>query len=526
MRPVFFYPHATIVDCGASRTSVAVFSRSRNGRLRLERHATFAFSGEAGQEGNWLQHTSEALVALRARVNPVGPVVVVLPPHLTLMKMLSTPRVEKAKREKIISFEGQQSIPYPLTDVVWDRMISGENPLGFNILLCAAKLEILDPLCAASATAGFTPSLLLPSVLALAAGYRGLQPEQLWPTLLINVGARSTALVLLDKNGFQARSLSLGGGGANDADRSQATETLANRLAHEITRTLIYFGRPITPENPLRLMLTGGATQLPGLAGLVAKQLNIAVDPLNVLGGIEVGGKTEDFNRAENRSTVADLIGGAVLQLGAGQPVFNLLPPRLRAQAGRQRLRPRLAIAAALAVMLLVPVLVHERQLLATAHAQNVALDRELAPLRLTASRHQEHQQRRTAAQRQQDAWQKIDEARTGWLRFLGEMQNKFVQTGDVWLERMQLASAPAGSEPAKPANGQPVRIAFAGLMRPKAGVESNARDENYQRIRRLLESITEVSSVAAVEGERFEPAPAGQLRFEFVVVLKEPFAL
>lgn len=526
MRPVLFLPHATIIDCGASRTTVAVFSGARSGRLRLEQHASVSHVTEIGQESNWLQKTGEALVTLGSRLKPAGSVTVVLPPHLTLMKMLSTPRVEAAKREKIISFEGQQSIPYPLTDVVWDRMISGENPLGFNILLSAAKLEILDPLCTALAAAGFAPTVLLPSVLALAAGYREMQPAQALPALLINVGARSTTLVLLDANGFQARSLSLGGSGVNSAEPAQASESFVNRLAQEITRTLIYFGRPITPEDPLRLLLTGGAAQLPGLAGLVAKQLNVPVDPLDTLGGIELGGATGDFNREENRSTFADLIGGAVLQLRAGQPAFNLLPPRLRQQAGRRRLRPRLAVAAGLVVTLLIPAVIHQRQLLAAAHAQNVALERELAPLRLSAARNQEHQQRKTEAQRQQDAWQKIDGARTGWLRFLAEIQTRFVQTGDVWLERMQLAPAPAGNEPAKPANGQPVRIAFSGLMRPKAGYEPGVRDENYQRIRRLLESITDVPSVAAVEGERFESAASGQLRFEFVVVLKEPFAL
>ena len=481
---------------------------------------------EMGQESHWLQKTSEALATLGGRLKPAGQVTVVLPPHLTLMKMLSTPRVEAAKREKIISFEGQQSIPYPLTDVVWDRMISGENPMGFNILLCAAKLEVLDPLCAALASAGFAPSVLRPSVLALAAGYREIQPGPATPALLIAVGARSTTLVLLDKQGFQARSLSLGGGGVNGVDPAQAAESLALRLAQEITRTLVYFGRPISPENSLPLVLTGGAAQLPGLAALVAKQLNLAVDPLDALGRIEIESKAESFSPEENRSILADLIGGAVLQLRAGQPSFNLLPPRLRQQAGRRRLRPRLAVAVGLAVALLVPVVIRQHQLLAAAHAQNVALERELAPLHLHAVRTQEHQQRKTEAQRQQAAWQKLDGARTGWLHFLEEIQTKFVQTGDVWLERMQLVPAPAGNEPVKLANGQPVRIAFSGLMQPKVESEPSTRSQDYQRIRHLLESIAEVAAVASVEGEHFEPASSGQLRFEFVVVLKEPLGL
>ena len=550
MRPVFFFPHATIIDCGASRTSLAVFSGARKGRLRLEHYAAVPFAAEAGQEGSWLQHTSEALVTLRARLKPAGPVIVVLPPHLTLMKMLSTPRVEAAKRDKIINFEGQQSIPYPLTDVVWDRQITGENEHGFNVLLCAAKLEVLDPLCAALIAADLAPVVLLPSVLALTAGCREMQPEQEMPTLLINLGARSTTLVLKDKNGFQARSLSLGGGGvtqqmveeqgggfaqaeelkrsgSNEGAIAPSVQTLANRLAQEITRTLVYFRRPIAPESPLRLVLMGGAARLPGLAGLLAKQLNVAVAVFDAaVGGIEIGREAGDFSRPETRSALVELVGGAVGQLRAGQPAFNLLPPRLRSQAGRRRLRPRLAVAAGLAVAVLALGILHQRKALAVAHAHNMALERQLAPLRVSATRNQELRQQATEAQRQQIAWGKVDEARSGWLRFLGEIQARFIATGDVWLERMQLVTTSAAGESGRPAAGQPLRLAFSGLMRTKAESASGAGAENYQRIRSLLEGIAGVSSVAAVESERFETESSGQLRFEFVVVFKEPFAL
>jgi len=526
MRPVLFYPHATIVDCGASRTSLAIFRRARNGRLRLEQYASVPLSAESGQEGNWLQKTSEALVLLRARVKPVGPITVVLPPHLTLMKMLSTPRVEKAKREKIISFEGQQSIPYPLTDVVWDRMIAGENSHGFNVLLCAAKLDVIDPLCGALAAAGLAPLVLLPSVLALAAGYRERQPEQALPTLLVNLGARSTTLLLMDQNGLQARSLTLGGGVADSAEPAQAAESFANRLVQEITRTLLYFGRPLSPENSLRLMLTGGAASLPGLAEVLAKQLNVTVHDFDAVGGSEVGSEAADFNREEHRATFTDVLGGAAMQLRAGQPTFNLLPPRLRQQAGRRRLRPRLAVAAGLAAALVVLAVMHQRKLLATAHAQNVALEHELAPLRASAARSQENQQKTSEAQRQRDAGRKIEEARNGWLHFLGEIQSRFVAAGEVWLERMQLAEASVDHEPSSRTTGQPLRIAFSGLMRIKAGSAPSGSNEHLQRIRSLLEDIATLPAVAAVERERFEPASSGQLRFEFVVVLKEPVSL
>ena len=75
----------------------------------------------AGSEDNWLEHTKAALTVLRGKMKQAGPVVLVLPAHLALTKLIKTPRVEPAKREKVIRFEAEQSIPYALADVVWGQ---------------------------------------------------------------------------------------------------------------------------------------------------------------------------------------------------------------------------------------------------------------------------------------------------------------------------------------------------------------------------------------------------------------------
>ena len=499
---------------------------------------------ETGREGSWLEKTIAVLPALRAQVEPAGAVTVVLPPHLTLMKMLNTPRIEAGKCDKIINFESQQSIPYPLTDVVWDRMAAGESGHGFGVLLCAAKLDVLDPLCAAVAEAGLAPSVLLPSAPALVASYRQAQPEPAGPTMLINLGARSTTLVLMDENRFQARSLLLGGNSVtqqiaegkacdsgcgeeikpsvrHEEEISSAVRVFANRLAQEITRTLVYFRRPISAESPLRLMLTGGAARLPGLNGLLAAQLQLPVSTFDAAGAIELGREADGFNREADGPALADAIGAATLQLGVRQPSLNLLPPRLRRQARRRRLRPWLAVAAGLAVAGVFVGVAHQRQVLAGTRERSTALERELGPLRAEAARSQAIRQRAEDARRRQDAWQKIEAARADWLRFLAGLQAKFVLSGDVWLDRMQLEPLPSGHDPGCSPAGRPLRLACSGLMRQPPEADPNAGGAAYQRVRRLLESLGDDASVGAVENERFETTPAGLLRFDFVVVLK-----
>jgi len=514
MRPVFLFPRATIIDCGASRTTMAVFSGGRTGLMRLERFATETHASEPGSEGRWLEKTSDALHALRAKIEPAGPVTVVLPPQVTLMKQFSTPRVKAAKRDKIINFESQQSIPYPLADVVWDRLIASESALAFNVLLCAAKREAIEPLCAALAAAGLTPTVLRPSVQALVSGFRETQARQdsAVPTLLINLGARSTTLVLLEKTGFQARSLALAGAG----EGAPAGQLLANRLVQEITRTLVHFHQPSAGESSLRVMLTGGGARLPGLAARLATQLAVPVILFDALSAIEFGSEAAEFKRDEHQSTFAEVVGAAALQLRTKQAGLNLLPLQLRQQAGRRRLRPWLAVAAGLAVAALVPQIAHQRGASASAYQQNTALEHELRPLRIEAARNLEKRQRLTEMQLQQEAGRKITAAQTGWGRFLGEMQERFHECGEVWLERMQELAPANENAVAKGSVELPRRIAFSGVMRSKIG------EDSFRRVRSLLENIATVPAIAAVEGERLVPGETGLLRFDFVVVLKE----
>jgi hypothetical protein len=141
--------------------------------------------------------------------------------------------------------------------------------------------------------------------------------------------------------------------------------------------------------------------------------------------------------------------------------------------------------------------------------------------LRTEVARSQAIRQQWEDARRRQDAWQEIEAARTGWLRFLGELQAKFIHTGDAWLDRMQLVPLPTGHDPAQPAAGLPLRLACSGLLRQTPEADPKAVGAAYRRVRSLLESLGDDPSVAAVENERFEPTPAGLLRFDFVVVLK-----
>lgn len=520
-----------ILDCGAGRTALGAFRRQGR-RLVLDDYAAEILPAHAGSEDHWLEHTKAALTVLRGKIKPAGPVVLVLPAHLVLTKLIKTPRVDPAKREKVIHFEAEQSLPYALADVVWDSTLAGGHDLDLEVLLAAAKLEAVEPLCAAVQAAGFEPGLILPSPLATLAAFRLVHEQSKEPVLILNLGARSTTLLHVEGARFVVRTLALGGQGitqqlaqnqACDPEEAEAIklsgrsgsltadamETLATRLAQEITRSVLHFRRQSGLEHPARVHLTGGGARLAGLGEALAAKLKVPVGRLDVLGAVEIGREAARHDVAEHALTLADLAGAAATRLRPGQPVLNLLPPRLRRHENLRRRQPWLVAAAVLAVAALLPPLLHFRAVAAEARDRTDALERALAPLREREARNRANLQQLEELRQQIAQLQGIHDRRTGWLNLMADLQGRLVRVEDVWLERMSVASTP----------GAPLKLAVSGRMLDKTNPLSKVSPETFNRVKALLASIVDSPFVAAVEAERFDNGQPGILKFDFVLV-------
>lgn len=335
-----FSRKTVIVDLGASRTALGRFSLNQ-GRLRLDELVVENFPGQAGATADWLAQTRMALAALRARTITRDPVVLVLPPHLTLTKLIKIPRIEPAKRGKILRFEAEQSLPYAPSEVVWDTVIAAEHEAGIDLLLAAGRREAMEELCAVVRTSGFEPQLVLPSSLATVAAFRLVQGASTDPTLVLNFGARSTTLSQVSVQRFTVRSMALGTRSIMWKTAEQqdpvALEIIVTRLAQEITRSLLHFRRQGGVESPVRLSLTGGGARLSGLGEALAEKLKVPVHHLDLSGSIEIAGSVVPAGAAGHDLMLADLAGAAATQLRPGQAVLNLLPPSLRVEAMRRQ---------------------------------------------------------------------------------------------------------------------------------------------------------------------------------------------
>jgi type IV pilus assembly protein PilM len=459
--------------------------------------------------------------------------VLVLPAHLTLTKQIKTPRVDPAKREQVIRFEAEQAIPYALADVVWDRAVSGEGENETEIVLVAAKLELIEQLCTAALSAGFTPGRILPSALATLAGWRLIQPAQAQPALVLNLGGRSTTLLQAEGGRFATRTLSLGGDAItrqlaenqdcdpDEAERiklsersaglmADALETQATRLAQEISRSVIHFGRQGGMAKPDRVFLTGGGAGLAGLAELLAAKLKIPVERFDALSAVTIPGGTFPAEVTASPAACTDLIGAAAAELLPPQPTLNLLPPGLRQRENRRRRRPWLLASAVLAVAVLVPPILHHRQVMATARVKIAAMEEAMAPLRAREARNRSNLEKLAQLKTRVAGLQSVHDRRAGWLQLFAGLQERLVKVEDVWLDKLQTIP---------PATGVPMKLVVSGRMLDKTNPLAKVSPETFTRVKELLAGIVELPSVSAVEGERFDNSQPGILRFDFVLV-------
>ena len=521
-----------ILDCGASRTALGVFRR-KAGRICLEQYAARVFAIQSGSEDNWLENTRAAFQSFRARERTNENVVLVLPAHAVLTKRIKTPLVAPAQRQKIIGFEAEQNIPYALADVVWDSIVVSESDRELEMLLAAAKLDLVEPLCVAAEEAGFHPRLVLPSLLGTLAGFRLAQPDRKECSLVLNLGTRSATLLVTEPGRFAGRTFSLGSSSATrpaaenqDSDPGEtdtiklpahrtgplddAVAGLRARLFQEIARSVLHFHSQSQMLNPEKVYLTGEGAHLPGLSEALAEKLKIPVERLDLLRTIEIANKAAANEAVEHAATLTDLVGAAATQLRSKQPVLDLLPARRCKLASFRRRQSCLIAAALLLVTALVPPLVHFRTLMNDAKEETARIDRELGPLRERAARDQAKLLRLGEVRQQILGLQSVYDRRTRWVGLLADLQDRLVSVEDVWLEKLQVVSGAAGT---------PLRLLISGRMLDKANPLSKVSPETFSRVKTLLAGVAGSPFASAVEGTRFDNSQPGILKFDFVLV-------
>ncbi len=546
-----------VVDCGTSRVLAGRFRRAATGCLELIQAGVEWLPRRDHTEEGWLAETGVALVALTRRESLAGACVVGLPAHLTFSRVVELPRVPARRRRQIIAFELRQGVPLPLAELVCAQATVGRSGGGQEVVLTAARRSTIEALGARLCAAGLLPVAALPAWLVLRHGLAYNHPD--FPSALaVSIGARSTQLV----SGVGAsclRNLAVGGdtvtervagelgldfaraellkreAGTGEAAPAHpvvrsAADEFSRRLGGELARSLAAIGAG-NARGPERLYLSGGGAQLAGLSARLAEHLRLPVmhrDPWRRLhaGGLRAG-EPEKIGPA----LLGDLVGLAAAHGGPG--AVNLLPRSLRWATSFRRHRRALVAAALLLMAAMGGAIVRERTAANTARDRAAEVGIAIGRLRRLGRQNREKLDQLAEVRRRTVALQRLVEAKRGWIGFLADLQERLAQSGDAWLERLQvqLPAGPKrpgssgagrfapGSGPAGP-EAPPIRISLAGCLFDPKNPSGPAGAETFGRARTVLAQIRASPFVDGVENERFDGAQSGVLRFEVTLVL------
>src|SRR6478672_12766309 len=231
-------------------------------------------------------------------------------------RFVKLPSVEEEKIDRIIAFEAQQNVPFPIDEVVWDyQLVGGGTEEQLQVVLVAIKADLLEGMNAAVEEAGLRPVVIGVATMGLYNAFRYNYSDVSEPSLLVDIGARTTNLLFMEPGKIFSRSVPLGGSSVTAAVAKEFNEPFATaesrkkksgfvslggayadpadpdiarmskiirstmtRLHAEIARSISHYRTQQQGKAPARIYLCGGSSGMPYMREFFQEKLQIPID--------------------------------------------------------------------------------------------------------------------------------------------------------------------------------------------------------------------------------------------------------
>ena len=290
-------------------------------------------------------------------------------------RFINLPPVEKKRIPEIVKYEARQQIPFDIEEVFWGYQPVQEEPAPgeeIEIGLFAIKREIIDDFLANLAALKLNLHGLQIAPLAL---YNFIRFDQdlSGPTVVLDVGAENTDLVVVDRDRFWLRNLPVAGNDitravqkkfnisfeeAEQIKRKAAQSKHAKQvfeimlpvlrdLVNEIQRSIGYYKSLSKDVKFDELLVMGNAFRLAGMQKYMADNLQYQVRAMTALGHTTFGNDVDQQSFEENAMTMQIALGLAVQGIGASHMKIDLLPAAYAHEREIVRKKPVAAAVAA-----------------------------------------------------------------------------------------------------------------------------------------------------------------------------------
>jgi len=340
-------------------------------------------------------HTAlhETAVVLREMMHELriknGAVNCALPAQSVFARFVKLPSLEHQKLGKIIAFEAQQNVPFPIDDVVWDyQVVGGGLDEQTQVILVAIKHDLLDEVNGAVEETGLHTATIDMAPMALYNAFRYSYPSVNDCSLLVDIGARTTNVLFIEPRRIFSRSLPIGGsaitgaisrefnesfeaaetrkkrdgfvglGGAyaepsdHDIARvSKLARSTMTRLHAELMRSISHYRAQQGGSRPDRIFLCGGTAGLPYMREFFHEKFQLPIEFFNPLRNVAVSEAASASGVAHSAHLLGELVGLALRSVTTCPMELSLLPARVVRRQDLERRRPFFIAAAACVVL-------------------------------------------------------------------------------------------------------------------------------------------------------------------------------
>ena len=300
-------------------------------------------------------------------------------------RFVKLPSVEEEKIHRIIAFEAQQNVPFPIDEVVWDyQLVGGGADEQLQVVLVAIKSDLLEGINAAVEAAGLRPTVIGVANMALYNAFRYNYSDVTDSSLVVDIGARTTNLLFIEPGKIFSRSVpiggssittalarefnepfaaaetrkresgfvSLGGSYADPADvdiarMSKIIRSTMTRLHAEIMRSISHYRSQQQGKAPARIYLCGGSSGMPYMREFFQEKLQVPIEFFNPVRNVAIANEADARQIARSAHLLGELVGLGLRAVASCPMELNLRPASVIRAHEVERRRPFLIGAAA-----------------------------------------------------------------------------------------------------------------------------------------------------------------------------------
>ena len=480
-------PKKTLVlDLGMQSLRIAEFSSTESGGLKLLRGARRELMLDPALDTSRPDQIRLALKdILKAWKITRSDVVCVLPAHTVFTRVvpLEVPGGSSSQVAAVVGFEAQQNIPFPLEEVVWDYVVMGNTPSGaVNVIFAAIKTDLLESLCDSVTSTGLNITAVLVAPLALYDAFlHASSATASETTLLLDMGSRTSNMIISAEGSFFSRSIPSGGlavtsaiakdihAELDEAEKlkiargsvalgagfEQATDPIEANIARiarqtllktqaDISRSLSYYRSNLGGNEPTLILLTGGMAYLPYLAEFFNEKLQKKTSFFNPMEDIGVAESAHSFLES-NSNNLGELVGGALVLTSSPRTKINLLPPSVSKKRSFAKRLPYLAAAVLFFLASLGALYGFALQATSLTRATTATIDKQIADQTSISNRIKTKVDNELSIQQTTDILLSLVSLWEAYPRILTELSAK-VPERYLWITEIQ----PAGDTSAK----------------------------------------------------------------------------